>query len=75
MTGTMRLFGCVLVLLGLATGCEITIEPGTGETSTQLTLPGMAANEASFRERWRQCTQYRSESVCEQDFGGDSPLP
>jgi hypothetical protein len=74
-TGTMRLLGCVLVLLGLVTGCEITIEPGTGETSAQLTLPGTAANEASFRERWTQCTQYRSESYCEQEFGGERPLP
>ena len=69
----MRLSACVLVLLGLVTGCEITIEPGTGETSAELTLPGMAANEASFEERWRQCTQYSSESVCEQEFGGQRP--
>jgi hypothetical protein len=72
-TGTMRLLGCVLVLLGLVGGCEITIEPGTGETSAQLTLPGTAGYDSWFDERWRQCTQYKSESVCEQEFGGQRP--
>ena len=71
----MRLAVCVSALLGLVTACETTITPKTGETSTRVTLPGTDANEASFQERWRRCTQFSSESVCERRFGGRRPRP
>ncbi len=59
---------------GLLTACEMTYDPETGQSTTQLTLPGTAANEASFNERWRRCIQYASESNCEQQFGGRTPM-
>ena len=74
MTKTVSLALCLAASLGLMTACETTIEPGTGERTTRLTLPGTAANEASFNERWRRCTQYASDSVCEQQFGGRAPM-
>ena len=52
----------------------LTIDPATGQTNTPLTLPGTAANEASFNERWRRCTQFASYSYCEQHFGGRTPM-
>jgi hypothetical protein len=65
---------CLTASLGLMTACEMTFAPGTGETTTRLTLPGTAANEASFNERWRRCTQFASQSYCEQQFGGRTPM-
>ena len=59
---------------GLLTACEMTYDPETGEQTTQWTLPGTAANEASFNERWRRCTQFASDSYCEQQFGGRTPM-
>ena len=65
---------CVAASLGLLTACEMTIDSETGQRTTQWTLPGTAANEASFSERWRRCTQYASDSYCQQQFGGRTPM-
>ena len=59
----------LFLVLGLITACDTTVEPRTGERTTRWTLPGTEANEASFQERWRRCTQFRSPSVCEQRMG------
>lgn len=59
---------------GMLSACEMTYDPETGQSTTQWTLPGTAANEASFNERWRRCIQYASESNCEQQFGGRTPM-
>ena len=59
---------------GLLTACDVTYDLDTGQTTTQVTFPGSAANEASFNERWRRCTQFASDSYCEQHFGGRTPM-
>jgi hypothetical protein len=61
---------CVAAL----SACEMTYNVETGERTTQWTLPGTTANEASFNEQWRRCTQFASESVCAQKFGGRTPM-
>lgn len=74
MTNSVRAALCLLVSAGLMSGCEMTIDPQTGARSTQWTLPGTTANEASFNERWRRCTQFASQSYCEQQFNGRTPM-
>lgn len=74
MTKTSRAALCMAASLGLLTACEMTVDPETGQRTTQWTLPGTAANEASFNEQWRRCTQFASESYCEQQFGGRTPM-
>ncbi len=74
MTKTVCVALCLTACLGLMTACELAFAPGTGEATTRLTLPGTAANEASFNERWRRCTQFASQSYCEQQFGGRTPM-
>jgi hypothetical protein len=65
----------LLGVLGLITACEMEYNPQTGQTTTFLTVPGTAANQTVFEQRWRSCTQYASESVCEREFGGRRPPP
>ena len=74
MTKTLRAAFCLAASLGLLNACEMTIDPQTGQTTTQWSVPGTAGNEASFNERWRRCTQFASDSYCEQQFGGRTPM-
>ncbi|MDZ3837948.1 MAG: hypothetical protein U0S49_11300 [Rhodospirillales bacterium] len=64
------------LLLGVAAllaGCEISGSPSTGEGNVRLGIPGTAANEAIFQERWNSCVQFSSPSVCAKRFGGRTP--
>jgi len=74
MTETLRAALCIAASASLLTACEMTYDPKTGEQTTQWTLPGTAANEASFNEQWRRCTQFASNSYCAQQFGGRTPM-
>jgi hypothetical protein len=59
--------------LALLCACEVTGSPGTGEGNIRLGIPGTAANEAIFQERWNQCIQFGSQSQCARRFGGRTP--
>ncbi len=74
MIRTVGVVLCLAAVIGLVTACEFTVDRQTGERTRQFTLPGTAANEASFNERWRRCTQFASQSYCEQQFGGRAPM-
>jgi hypothetical protein len=74
MIRTVGVVFCLAAVIGLATACEFTVDRQTGERTRQFTLPGTAANEASFNERWRRCVQFASQSHCEQQFGGRTPM-
>ncbi|MGZ9034488.1 MAG: hypothetical protein ACXW25_08790 [Rhodospirillales bacterium] len=63
----------MLVLVAILPGCEVTGSPSTGEGNVRLGIPGTAANEAIFQERWNSCVQFASPSVCARRFGGRTP--
>lgn len=66
-----------LVLLSLPillAACEVSGSPRTGEGNVRLGIPGTAANEAIFQERWNSCIQFASQSVCARRFGGRTPV-
>ena len=66
---------CLLLpLLGLLAACEVSGSPSTGEGNIRLGIPGTAANEAIFQERWNSCVQFASPSVCARRFGGRRPM-
>jgi hypothetical protein len=64
----------LLSLAGLA-GCEATIDPATGQTQTQWTLPMTEANAEANEQQWQQCLQYASQSYCERHVAGGQPMP
>lgn len=72
MRRTMRLPLLLAVLAPLA-ACEVSGSPSTGEGNIRLGIPGTAANEAIFQERWNSCVQFASPSVCARRFGGRTP--
>ena len=63
----------LLAVAALLAGCEISGSPSTGEGNVRLGIPGTAANEAIFQERWNSCVQFSSPSVCAKRFGGRTP--
>lgn len=67
-------FLAVLLALPAVAGCEVTGSPSTGESNIRLGIPGTAANEAIFQERWNSCIQFASPSVCARRFGGRTPM-
>lgn len=64
----------LLAVVGLLAACEISGSPSAGEGNIRLGIPGTAANEAIFQERWNSCIQFSSESVCARRFGGRTPM-
>lgn len=44
-----------LLLLGFLAGCEKSIDPATGATTTRATIPGTANKDAAWQERWQRC--------------------
>jgi|APTNR8051073442_1049403.scaffolds.fasta_scaffold00244_31 hypothetical protein len=69
----MRL-ALLLALFAPLAACEVTGSPSTGEGNVRLGIPGTAANEAIFQERWDSCVQFASPSVCARRFGGRRPM-
>jgi hypothetical protein len=69
-TTRLPLLAAVLALLA---SCEVSGSPSTGEGNIRLGIPGTAANEAIFQERWNSCIQFASPSVCARRFGGRTP--
>lgn len=63
----------LLAVAAFLAGCELSGSPSTGEGSFRLGIPGTAANEAIFQERWNSCIQFSSPSVCAKRFGGRTP--
>lgn len=64
--------GSLALAVSLA-ACDATVDPRTGESNLRLTLPGTAANEASFQQQWDRCVAFGSESQCAKRFGGRTP--
>lgn len=60
-----------VVVLG---ACEVSGDPRTGAGNVRLGVPGTAANEAIFQERWNNCIQFSSQSLCARRFGGRTPM-
>ncbi len=69
----LRLFA-PLAILALLAACEVSGNPRTGEGNVRLGIPGTAANEAIFQERWNNCIQFGSQSQCARRFGGRTPM-
>lgn len=72
----MQRIAAFVVGLGLAiliAACDTTIDPRTGESNVRFTLPGTAANEASFQEQWDRCVAFGSQSQCAKRFNGRTP--
>lgn len=63
-----------IVALALAGACEVSGSPSAGEGNLRLGIPGTAANETIFQDRWNSCIQFASESVCARRFGGRTPM-
>jgi len=63
-----------MAVVGVLAGCEISGSPSAGEGNVRLGIPGTAANEAIFQDRWNSCIQFASESVCARRFGGRTPM-
>ncbi len=63
-----------VAILALLAACEVSGNPRTGEGNVRLNIPGTAANEASFQERWNSCVQFGSQSQCARRFGGRTPM-
>jgi hypothetical protein len=57
------------LIIGLPTGCESTIDPQTGETTTRFNVPGTEANRENLERQWRECTRYKSRTVCRRRLG------
>ena len=72
-TNRMRLALISSLAFLFVTGCETRIDPNTGRQSTVVTVPGTAAHGARMEERWRQCTEYYSPTVCERRHRGSRP--
>ncbi|MGZ9033463.1 MAG: hypothetical protein ACXW25_03500 [Rhodospirillales bacterium] len=70
----LTLLLALLAPLAALAGCEVTGSPRTGEGNVRLGIPGTAANEAIFQERWNSCVQFASPSVCARRFGGRTPM-
>ena len=64
---------CALILLGFLAACEFTADPRSGETQTQLTMPGGEAHERRLKRRWLECTRFRGKNFCDRKFGGLRP--
>jgi hypothetical protein len=62
-----------LVSIGVATACEKTIEPGTGERNLRLAVPMTPEHGERLDQRWQECLRFRSPSVCERRHPGARP--
>ncbi len=62
----------LLSFAGLA-GCEMTIDPATGQRQTVWTLPGTQANADAAERRWQQCVQFASQNYCDRTLPGGRP--
>lgn len=62
-----------LAAVALLAACQVSGSPRVGEGNLRVGIPGTAANEAIFQERWNSCIQFASESVCAKRFGGRTP--
>lgn len=62
-----------LVTVGLAAGCEKTIEPSTGERNMRVTVPLTPAHRERLDRQWQECVRFRSVSACERRFPGTRP--
>jgi hypothetical protein len=63
----------MLVLAGLASGCEQTVAPAADERVFRVTIPGTAAHGERLEERWRECLRVHSSTVCERRFRAGRP--
>lgn len=69
----LRLALSLIVVSGFLTGCQMGVDPATGQTQTMWTLPGTQANAIAARQAWQQCTMFASESYCEQTLPNGRP--
>ena len=64
---------CLLALISLAAACDKTVEPGSGERTIRVTIPGVAAHGGRMEERWRRCQLFNPESLCARRLPGERP--
>lgn len=62
-----------LVAVGLAAGCEKTVDPRTGEGDIRLSVPMTSSHGERLNQRWEECIRFRSVSACERRLPGSRP--
>jgi hypothetical protein len=63
-----------LASVGLASACEKTIDPRTGDRNFQLSVPLTPEHGERLEQRWQECIRFRSRSICdERQPGGGRP--
>lgn len=62
-----------LVAVGLAAGCQKTVDPRTGEGNIRLSVPMTSRHGERLNQQWEECVRFRSVSACERRFPGTRP--
>lgn len=62
-----------LVAVGLAAGCQKTVDPRTGEGDIRLSVPMTSSHGERLNQQWEECVRFRSVSACERRLPGSRP--
>lgn len=64
----------LMLILALATGCDKTIDPASGDRTMRVTIPGTTGHGERLDERWRECVANNPVSLCDRRFPGGQPF-